>query len=380
MNNHKKLVTQIVILIVLAVIVTLVGSASKAWADASTTKERIVFLREKRTLNENKLRTLKAKREQLLLLINAAKAKKDQLTVLKGELPPIELPPKTPTSTEATSTNAIPPIQVPPKIPTLPPVQITTNTTNTSVKTTTNTTTNTTSNTTTNNNTTTNKTTTSQTTTNTSTTNTPTTSTVAPSTSLFGSSLTGMTQTLIKPTLTTSVQSVTIKDKPAKKIVYTMSYSAPVAYFTAEIKCDAFIEAYNAAMSTLTPGKKEETYELEGEFPISEFTPKALEEIEKFAPYGIGNPEPLFGVKASVEEQRVLKGRHVKLKLGALEKNVKGIEGIWFNAAERLEISELLEKSAQHRKTCLFAGFPELNRYLGRVTPTLRIKAAISVQ
>jgi len=244
MNNHKKLVTQIVILIVLAVIVTLVGSASKAWADASTTKERIVFLREKRTLNENKLRTLKAKREQLLLLINAAKAKKDQLTVLKGELPPRELPPKTPTSTEATSTNAIPPIQVPPKIPTLPPVQITTNTTNTSVKTTTNTTTNTTSNTTTNNNTTTNKTTTSQTTTNTSTTNTPTTSTVAPSTSLFGSSLTGMTQTLIKPTLTTSVQSVTIKDKPAKKIVYTMSYSAPVAYFTAEIKCDAFIEAY----------------------------------------------------------------------------------------------------------------------------------------
>lgn len=143
---------------------------------------------------------------------------------------------------------------------------------------------------------------------------------------------------------------------------------------------DAFVSAYNAAMSTLTPTKKEETYELEGEFPVADFTPKALEEIEKFAPYGIGNPEPLFAVSASVEEQRVLKGRHLKLKLGSLLKSAKGIEGIWFNAAERLEITELLEKSAQHRKVCLFAGFPELNRYLGRVTPTLRIKAAISIQ
>ena len=147
---------------------------------------------------------------------------------------------------------------------------------------------------------------------------------------------------------------------------------------------DSFIVAYNDAMSTLTPTKKEDTYELEGEFLIQDFTPSALEEIEKFAPYGIANPEPLFAVAATVEEQRVLKGRHLKLKLGAVEKMglkaAKGIEGIWFNAAERLEITELLEKSAQHRKVCLFAGFPELNRYLGRVTPTLRIKAAINIQ
>ena len=143
---------------------------------------------------------------------------------------------------------------------------------------------------------------------------------------------------------------------------------------------EPFILAYNEAMATLSPSIKNETYEIEGEFSIQDFTPKALEEIEKFAPYGIGNPEPLFAVAATVEEQRVLKNRHLKLKLGALEKGVKGIEGIWFNAAERLEITELLEKSAQHRKICIFAGFPELNRFLGRVTPTLRIKAASNIQ
>ena len=137
-----------------------------------------------------------------------------------------------------------------------------------------------------------------------------------------------------------------------------------------------FAEAYNQSISTLVPLRREEVYELEGEFKLEDFTHQAIEEIEKFAPYGTGNPEPLFGVKAHVEYQTVLKGRHMKLKLGP----GRPFEGIWFNAAERLEITELLEKSAQHRKSCLFAGIPELNRYLGRVTPTLRIKAAIDIQ
>jgi single-stranded-DNA-specific exonuclease len=137
-----------------------------------------------------------------------------------------------------------------------------------------------------------------------------------------------------------------------------------------------FSKAYNLAVSTLTPTRKDEVYELEGEFELADFTPKAIEEIEKFAPYGTGNPEPLFGVKAHVEYQNVLKGRHMKLKLGP----GKVLEGIWFNAAERLEVTEMLEKSAQFRKPCLFAGIPELNRYMGRVTPTLRIKAATDIQ
>jgi single-stranded-DNA-specific exonuclease len=138
----------------------------------------------------------------------------------------------------------------------------------------------------------------------------------------------------------------------------------------------SFSIAYNEAISNLIPVRREEVFELEGEFTLEDFTHQTIEEIEKFAPYGTGNPEPLFGVKAHVEFQSVLKGRHMKLKLGP----GRPFEGIWFNAAERLEITELLEKSAQLRKACLFAGIPELNRYLGRVTPTLRIKAATEIQ
>ena len=137
-----------------------------------------------------------------------------------------------------------------------------------------------------------------------------------------------------------------------------------------------FSKAYDEAISTLVPLRKTETYELEGQFELTDFTHQAIEEIEKFAPYGTGNPEPLFGVNAYVEYQNVLKGRHMKLRLGP----GKPFEAIWFNAAERLEVTEMLEKSAQQRKACLFAGIPELNRFMGRVTPTLRIKAAIDNQ
>jgi len=139
---------------------------------------------------------------------------------------------------------------------------------------------------------------------------------------------------------------------------------------------EKFVLAYNEAVGSLSPSKNGDTFELEGKFELKDFTPKAIEEIEKFAPYGTGNPEPMFAVAAYVDQQNVLKGRHVKLKLGP----PKSLEGIWFNAAERLEVTELLEKSAQHREVCLFAGIPELNRYMGRVTPTLRIKAAINIQ
>ena len=142
---------------------------------------------------------------------------------------------------------------------------------------------------------------------------------------------------------------------------------------------ESFTDHYNKMVATLAPSKKSGLLELEGECAITDFTIKTLEELEKLAPFGPGNPEPLFAVRANVDTQTILKGRHIKLKLGIPERNLK-IEGIWFNAAERLESSTLMEESAQFRKPCIFAGIPEINRFMGRVTPSLRIKAARSIQ
>jgi single-stranded-DNA-specific exonuclease len=135
---------------------------------------------------------------------------------------------------------------------------------------------------------------------------------------------------------------------------------------------DAFAEHYNEMMKTMVPSKTIGELHLESEVALKEMTPKALEELEKLAPYGPGNPEPIFALTCVVDTQTVLKGRHLKLKFS----KTPPLEGIWFNAAERLEYTVMVEKSAQHKNPCVFAGIPELNRFMGRITPTLRIKDA----
>lgn len=131
---------------------------------------------------------------------------------------------------------------------------------------------------------------------------------------------------------------------------------------------------YNEAMKTLTSSSKTDSLSIESRCKISDLSLKALTELERLAPFGPGNPEPLFAVEAWVEVQTILKGRHLKLKLSG-DPSQK-LEGIWFNAAERLPATELMEKSAGRRELCVFAGTPEINRFMGRVTPTLRIKEA----
>jgi len=135
-----------------------------------------------------------------------------------------------------------------------------------------------------------------------------------------------------------------------------------------------FARDFNQSLATLKPRESDDRLKLECRVALSELDLKGLTELENLAPFGPGNPEPLIGVEARIEEQLVLKGRHLKLKLQA--ESVKRFEGIWFNAAERLEYTELVEVSAQLKKVCFFAGIPEINRFMGRVTPTLRIKDA----
>jgi hypothetical protein len=55
---------------------------------------------------------------------------------------------------------------------------------------------------------------------------------------------------------------------------------------------------------------------------------RTVQELEYLGPFGPGNPEPVFALKAAVKNQRVLKGRHLKLNLSPVGADPASIEAM----------------------------------------------------
>ena len=131
---------------------------------------------------------------------------------------------------------------------------------------------------------------------------------------------------------------------------------------------EAFTAAFNEALSHVVEDPSMRPLLIEGSCRFDELDVKALSEIERLGPFGPGNPEPILTLRATVGGHRILKERHLKLNLVAI--SGKGLEAIWFGAAEKEEVLEQISGSEESE----WAGVPELNRFRGNVTPTLRVK------
>ncbi len=147
------------------------------------------------------------------------------------------------------------------------------------------------------------------------------------------------------------------------------------------VNFDALVDAFNAAVGGLeNAGGPERPLLTEGDASIEELDFKTLQEIERLGPFGPGNPEPVFVVLAKTIGHSVMKGRHLKLSLAPVG-SVKNpalsspgqtpsvMEAVWFHAAEREDTF-----TAATRGENLWAATPEINRFRGRATPTLRVK------
>lgn len=137
----------------------------------------------------------------------------------------------------------------------------------------------------------------------------------------------------------------------------------------------AFADAFDHALGEMETDASALPLMIEGECQASELDVQALTEIEKLGPFGPGNPEPVFSFRAPILGHRVLKERHLKLELSAGEG--RALEAIWFNAAERADAMSAVEGARSGLTTTeelLWAGVPELNRFRGRVTPSLRVR------
>jgi single-stranded-DNA-specific exonuclease len=125
--------------------------------------------------------------------------------------------------------------------------------------------------------------------------------------------------------------------------------------------------AFNEALSKMNEDQLGTPLLVEGECEISDLD-LTLQEIENLGPFGPGNPEPVFTFKAEVKSHRVLKERHLKLQLGSSDQ-MKTIEAIWFHAAQERDID-----GPEFSVASEWAGVPELNRFRGQATPTVRVR------
>lgn len=132
--------------------------------------------------------------------------------------------------------------------------------------------------------------------------------------------------------------------------------------------------AFSEAFDTILGGKEFEKPNLplliEAESSLEKFSSHVIEELERLGPFGPGNPEPVFLVKARVNSYQILKGKHLRMKFIS-SNGLNQMDAIWFNAAEKTECMEQISSSSVEWQ---WAAVPELNRFRGKKTPVLRIR------
>ncbi len=106
----------------------------------------------------------------------------------------------------------------------------------------------------------------------------------------------------------------------------------------------------------------EKTVEIEAELPRKALSLDLVQSIEEFAPFGMGNPKPLFATKGlQLDDVRTVgSGKHLKVK-------ASGIDGIGFGMGSW---SDLLVPGSLAN----FAYYPEINHFNGRQSLQLKLK------
>jgi single-stranded-DNA-specific exonuclease len=99
------------------------------------------------------------------------------------------------------------------------------------------------------------------------------------------------------------------------------------------------------ARSRLTPRDLEPVLEIHGEVQFCDITPQLYQELGRFEPFGMGNPQPRFVIRSArlLAPAKIVKEKHLKLRLGATtngSKFVRAWDAIgWRMAAEHSNIT-----------------------------------------
>lgn len=126
---------------------------------------------------------------------------------------------------------------------------------------------------------------------------------------------------------------------------------------------EAFAAEFEAAVAGQQAQPEAPFIEYDGEVLLEELTVKALGELARLAPFGMGNPAPQFVVReASLLGLKVVKEKHLKF---SVRQDGFSLPCIAFGMADR---QDELEREMD------FLVVPELNRWNGRTEVQLRVR------
>ncbi len=101
---------------------------------------------------------------------------------------------------------------------------------------------------------------------------------------------------------------------------------------------------------------------IDGALDFADITNSVVSELELLAPFGIGNPEPVFLAKSlEVVSQRLFKDKHLSLKL---KQRDRVFDAIWFNLKETITVPNQIDM--------VFT--PEINKWNGKTGIRLRVR------
>jgi single-stranded-DNA-specific exonuclease len=109
-----------------------------------------------------------------------------------------------------------------------------------------------------------------------------------------------------------------------------------------ETTLENFVEKFDAvAQGLLSDADLTPVLAVDSELAAADINLDLADFIKQLAPFGIGNPEPIFVMRnVSVVEQRVIKGNHLKFRLSA-EGQI--LEAIGFNLARGKAVPEVID-------------------------------------
>ncbi len=130
-----------------------------------------------------------------------------------------------------------------------------------------------------------------------------------------------------------------------------------------EADIDQFAQQFEEIVASESPGRVTPTIEFDGDILIEEINAALIEELEQLAPFGMGNPGPLFCLRdASVMGLQVVGGSHLKF---SVRQDGYSLPCIAFGMAERMD--ELSSPTD-------FLVAPGFNIWQGRKNVQLRVR------